>query len=63
MTDEEDSFIRRLDGMFVGMLDEAELDLLERCVEKHWAYYSYEGAAALMGFAKVRRMPVSSLNT
>lgn len=63
MTQEEDRFLSRVEGMFVGSLDDSEVDLLNRCVEKGWAIQSYEGGAGFMGLSKVRRALVNSTNT
>lgn len=46
--------LERLDGMPVGMLNEAELWLFEKAVEDGLARRSYEGAMGFMGLAKVR---------
>jgi hypothetical protein len=46
--------LRRIDGLFVGMLDKDELWLFEKAVEDGKARRSYEGGAGFMGLAKVR---------
>lgn len=50
--------LQRLNGFFVGSLSTSELDAFDRCVKSGDAYRSYEGAAALMGLAKVRLVPI-----
>jgi hypothetical protein len=45
---------KRLDGMFVGMLTNEEIDSFDRCVMDGIATRSYEGAGGFMGLAKVR---------
>jgi hypothetical protein len=46
--------LHRIDGLFVGMLDNEELEIFDDACRKHEARRSYEGAAAIMGLAKVR---------
>jgi hypothetical protein len=43
-----------LDGLFVGVLSDDELDVFEAACERGEAYRSYEGACGLVGLAKVR---------
>lgn len=47
-------FIRRVDGLFVGLLSQDEIRDLDECVRLGYAVKSYEGAAGFMGLAKVR---------
>ena len=46
--------VTRLDGLFVGQLNEDELLLFELAIKEGLAYRSYEGGASFMGLAKVR---------
>ena len=46
--------LRRIEGLFVGQLDERELRTFERAIEDGEARRSYEGGAGFMGLAKVR---------
>lgn len=46
--------LHRIDGLFVGMLDQEELEIFDEACRRHEARRSYEGAAAIMGLAKVR---------
>lgn len=55
LTYEDDQFLRRIDGLLVGLLTEAEQEALQRLIEAGAARYSYEGGAGLMGLAKARR--------
>lgn len=48
------SELSRLDGLFVGMLDDAETRLFDEAVEAGIARRSYEGGGGFMGLAKVR---------
>ena len=43
-----------LDGLFVGQLDPDEMQAFEAAIKAGEARRSYEGAAGLMGLAKVR---------
>ncbi len=52
------SDLERLDGLFVGQLDNEEMRLFERAVAEHRAYRGYEGEAGFMGLAKVRLVRV-----
>ena len=46
--------LERIEGLFVGQLDERELRTFERAIEDGEAQRTYEGAAGFMGLAKVR---------
>lgn len=46
--------LERIEGLFVGQLDEYELWLFEHAVADGMAERSYEGGAGFMGLAKVR---------
>ncbi len=49
----------RIEGLFVGQLDEREMQTFVRAVQDGEAFRSYEGGAGFMGLAKVRlRHPV-----
>lgn len=48
----------RMEGMFVGQLNEHELRVFNNAVAKGWAERSYEGGGGLMGLAKVRLVRV-----
>jgi len=48
------SDLTRLDGLFVGMLTEDEVEAFSRAVKEGKARRSYEGGGGLMGLAKVR---------
>lgn len=52
--DEALEHIKHLDGLFVGLLDERELDALNFCCSEGLATRSYEGVGGFMGLAKVR---------
>lgn len=55
MTDDDDlALIRRLDGIFTGLLSVHELEVFHRCCEAGTAMRSYEGPAAMLGLSKVR---------
>lgn len=59
MTQQEIHELCCLEGMFVGLLSEAELRLFERAVDLGYARRGYEGAAGLMGLARVRLRSMS----
>lgn len=46
--------LERIEGLFVGQLDEYEMWLFEHAVADGMAERSYEGGAGFMGLAKVR---------
>jgi hypothetical protein len=46
--------LERIEGLFVGQLDDYELWLFEHAVADGMAERSYEGGAGFMGLAKVR---------
>jgi hypothetical protein len=46
--------LERIEGLFVGSLDDYELWLFERAISDGMAERSYEGGAGFMGLAKVR---------
>lgn len=46
--------LKRIEGLFVGQLDEHEMRTFERAVQDGDAVRSYEGGAGFMGLAKVR---------
>lgn len=46
--------LERMEGLFVGQLDEHEMRTFERAVQDGEAVRSYEGAGGFMGLAKVR---------
>jgi hypothetical protein len=46
--------LERIEGLFVGSLDDYELWLFEHAVADGMAERSYEGGAGFMGLAKVR---------
>lgn len=46
--------LHHIDGLFVGMLDKEELEIFDEACRRNQARRSYEGAAAIMGLAKVR---------
>jgi hypothetical protein len=48
--------IADLDGLFVGQLNEEEMDLFRAAVKRREARRSFEGVAGLMGLARVRCM-------
>jgi ribosomal protein L37AE/L43A len=45
--------LHRIDGLFVGLLDKEELEIFDEACRLHHAHRLYEGAAGLMGLAKV----------
>jgi hypothetical protein len=48
------SDLERIEGLFVGQLNERELRTFERAIADGEAYRSYEGGAGFLGLAKVR---------
>lgn len=48
--------VHRLNGMFVGQLNEEELMSFQRCVADHSAWRDYSGPSGFLGLAKVRAM-------
>ena len=46
--------LERIEGLFVGQLDERELRLFERAVQDGEARRSYERGAGFLGLARVR---------
>jgi hypothetical protein len=46
--------LERMDGLFVGQLDDYETWLFDHAVADGMAERSYEGGAGFMGLAKVR---------
>lgn len=46
--------LSRIDGLFVGLLDDEEMEIFDAACRKSEARRSYEGAGGLMGLAKVR---------
>lgn len=52
--------LRRIDGLFVGLLDKEELEIFDDACQRNEARRSYEGAGGLMGLAKVRVSSVTS---
>jgi hypothetical protein len=53
--------LERIEGLFVGQLDEHEMRTFVRAVQDGEAVRSYEGGAGFMGLAKVRLLhPVST---
>jgi hypothetical protein len=48
------SDLERIEGLFVGQLDEREVRTFERAVQDGEARRSYEGVAGFMGLARVR---------
>lgn len=51
------------EGLFVGILDENQLEEFNQAVKDGKARRSYEGAAGFMGLAKVRWIPQSITET
>lgn len=49
--------LHRAEGLFVGQLDDGELEAFNRLVGARLAMRSYEGGAGFMGLAKVRFIP------
>lgn len=47
------SDLERIDGLYVGQLNDDELRMFERAVKDGKAERSYKGAGALLGIAKV----------
>lgn len=43
-----------MDGMFVGLLTDEEIEVYNRAYDEGKARLSYEGAGGFMGLAKVR---------
>jgi len=52
--------LSRINGLFVGLLDQEELEIFNEACRRHEAVRSYEGAGGLMGLAKVRVTALSS---
>lgn len=46
--------VHEMEGMFVGLLDDAEIKALDQAVSLGLARRSYEGGGGLLGLAKVR---------
>lgn len=55
--------LEHMEGLFVGLLDDDEAQVLEDAIERGRAMRSYEGAGGLMGMAKVRLLPLRTSNT
>ena len=51
---EEAYELEKLDGMYVGMLDEDEMKIFEGGIERGWAKRSYSHGFGFMGLAKVK---------
>ena len=43
-----------LNGLYVGMLSDEEMELLDRCIKAGIAERSYQGPSGMLGLAKVR---------
>jgi hypothetical protein len=56
MTAEDEDFLRRIAGLFVGALDADELEAFERLRRAGHVRRSYEGVGGMMGLATVRRV-------
>jgi len=54
---EDFEIVRRMNGIFVGMLSDREIEALNRCVIDGLAVRSYEGGGGFMGLAKARLTP------
>jgi hypothetical protein len=48
------SEVREWDGLFVGQLNDYEVETFEEAIEAGVAYRAYEGGVGFMGLAKVR---------
>ena len=53
-----DNLLEGLDGLFVGMLSDAELEAFESAISQGKAWREYSGASGFMGLAKVRTLAV-----
>ena len=51
----DDEVLDAINGLYVGMLDDEEMDFFNQCVQDGLAYRSYEGTAGLLGLAKVKK--------
>lgn len=56
MTHEDEDFLSRIDGLFVGQLDPDEMAAFERLRRAGHVDRSYGGAAGFMGLARVKRV-------
>lgn len=50
--------LERIEGLYVGQLDEREMETFERAVMDGRAYRDYAHAAGFLGLAKVRLVRV-----
>lgn len=46
--------LEKIEGIFVGLLNEQEMRTFVRAIEDGEAYRSYEGEAGVLGLARVR---------
>ena len=53
-THADQEIVRNLDGIYVGLLNDDELESFHKCIEDKLAYQSYEGLGALYGLSKVK---------
>lgn len=53
-TDFDGDFLRRIDGLFVGMLDDSELARFDSLVKKGLARRGYQGVGGFMDLAKAQ---------
>jgi hypothetical protein len=54
--------LERIDGLFVGLLSQDELELLEDAITHGKAMRWYQGGAGFMGLAKVKLLPADPPN-
>ena len=45
--------VKQLDGLYVGQLDEDQMELFEVAVERGYARRSFDGPGGMLGLAKV----------
>jgi len=53
-TEADKDLMENVNGLFVGLLNEGEMESFYRCLEDNYVIRSYEGAAGFMGLAKIR---------
>jgi hypothetical protein len=54
MTDTDEDIVRRMDGLYIGLLSDSELQILRRCIESGFATLVYEGFSGILGLGKVK---------
>lgn len=52
-----DEWLRQVNGLFVGLLDEYEMRDLDEAIKRGMARKVYRGAGGVMGLATIERTP------